>query len=222
MRWTPWIAFLTAALAFTSPAVGQIIPIGPFTGTYFDNFNNIGQPGTGGKSTVDVFQGFCTVVNTTSGGSLKIEFSSNLGGDQVDPRSPPAIFGQIGISQWTFDAPVFRWGGYWENNSRFDDANVEFYDAGNNLIGTLIADDKKSAQTWTWNGWESTIPFTRVKVIGNDVGFLNGFIWWEDFNVTVAAVPEPSTYALMTLAAALGATAYYFRRHRARALSDSV
>jgi len=222
MRWFGILAAGLVTVGLAPPAAAQIAPIGPFTGTIFDNFNNDGQPGTGGKASVVVFSGFCTVVNTTQGGSLKIEFSSNLGGDQVDPRSPPAIFGQLGISEWTFNSPVTRWGGYWENNSRFDDATVNFFDANNNLIGTMVADDKKAAQTWTWNGWQSTVPFTKVRVTGNDVGFLNGFIWWEDFNVTVASVPEPNTYALLGLTAVIVTSFFCYRRRQASRSPDLV
>lgn len=222
MNWKARLATLAATLLLAAPAAGQIVPIGPFSGTFFDNFNNIGQGGAGGHSQVEVFQGFCTVRNATQGGSIKIESSSQLGNDLVTPRSPQTMLGQIGISEWTFDLPVFRWGGYWENNSRFDDANVQFF-ANGVLIGTMVADDKKAAQAWTWNGWESSIPFNQVRVIGNDVEFLNGFIWWEDFNVTVAAaVPEPSTYALFGLTGALGGAAYYLRRRRASRSPDLV
>src|SRR5947209_3211738 len=112
---------LLLVLAVAAPARGQLVPIGPFTGTYHENAENLGQGGAGGHAQLNVFQGFGLVRNTTPGGSIKLEFSSQLGSDLVVPRSPQLMVGQIGISEWTFNTPVSRWGGYWENNSRFDD-----------------------------------------------------------------------------------------------------
>jgi hypothetical protein len=216
-RWA-WVGLMLLAWELNSARAQVVFPIGPFVGTYFDNFNNDGPGGAGGHQSVDVFGGFATVQNLTAGGALKIEFSSSLGGNLVTPRSPPLMFGQIGISRWTFDAPISQWGGYWENNSRFDDAVVQFFDVNNNLIGTQTATVPHLGQAWIWNGWESTTPIAAIQVAGNDVEFLNGFIWWEDFQVTVA-VPEPTVLALLS-AVSLGALGGYFylkhQRHEGR------
>jgi len=215
---------LLGSLAFvlmaTSPAAGQtVFPIGPFTGTYFDDFNNDGPGGAGGHQQVTIFNGFASVNNTTPGGAIKIEFSSSLNGDLVSPLSPPLMLGQIGISQWVFSSPITRLGGYWENNSRFDDATVQFFDANNNLLASVNAADPHLAQTWTWNGWQSTVPFSSIVVTGNDIGFLNGFIWWEDFRVTVA-VPEPT--ALVLLGFSLAVSLVYFAHRKRRALHCEI
>jgi hypothetical protein len=216
-----WTLVIFAAFLLPAAAQGQIMPIGPFTGSHFDNFNSFAG-GSGGHAQLDIFQGFCLVRNTTQGGSLKIEFSSERGGDLVVPRSSPVMMGQLGISEWTFDAPIYQYGGYFENNSRFDDATIEFYDTNNTLIGSVTANIPRLAQTWTWNGWQSTVPIQKVRVIGNDTLFLNGFIWWEDFSITIAAVPEPSTYALLGLTAILGAGVYVYRRKQAARSPDLV
>lgn len=194
----------------TRAVMGQITSVGPFTGTHSDYFNNIGSGGAGGHQQVTIFNGFASVINTTSGGALKIEFSSSLNGDLVSPRSPPVFLGQLGISKWIFNSPVTQIGGYWENNSRFDDATVRFFDASDNLIGAVNAIDPHLAQTWTWNGWHSTVPFSSMTVTGNDTVFLSGFIWWEDFQV-IAAVPEPGTYALVGIAGVIAGYCAYRR-----------
>ena len=49
-----------------------------------------------------------------------------LGGDLVTPISD-MMAGQLGVGQWTFDTPVRKFGGWWENNSGADDATVEFF-----------------------------------------------------------------------------------------------
>jgi hypothetical protein len=110
------------------------------------------------------------------------------------------MVGQLGIAQWTFATPVSDFGGYFENNSRFDDAKVDFYDRSGSLIGSQTATVPKDAQTWTWNGWHSDIPIGQIVITGNDVGFFNGFIWYDDFEANVAqiaAVPEPASWALL-------------------------
>jgi hypothetical protein len=85
--------------------------------------------------------------------------------------------------------PISRFGAYFQNNSRFDDATVDFYDVDNQLIGSVTATVPKSLRAWTWNGWQSDVPIRRVVVTGNDTAFLHGFIWFDD--VTVTTVPPP-------------------------------
>jgi hypothetical protein len=182
------------------PATGQgVTSVGPFTGSHSENFDSLGFPFGSAHSQMTIFGGFGTVRKLTEG-SIKYEFDSNLGGDQVNNRSGPAMIGQLAISEWSFDTPVSRFGGYWENNSRFDDARVDFYDASGVLFDTETALVPKIAQAWTWNGWESEVPIGKIVVTGNDVGFLNGFIWYDDMEVVAAPVPEPSAVLLVGVA----------------------
>ncbi len=128
--------------------------------------------------------------------------SSALDGNQQFPRSPPWMVGQLGSAEWTFAKPVSDFGGYFANNSRFNDATVEFFSTSGALRGTLDATIPNTPLTWTWNGWHSDTPIGSIVITGNDAGFLNGFIWYDDFELnTVAAVPEPAS---MTLLAAAG------------------
>ena len=117
------------------------------------------------------------------------------------------MVGQLGIAQWTFSTPVSDFGGYFENNSRFDDAVVDFYGQSGSLLGELTATVPHAAQMWTWNGWHSDIPIAQIVITGNDVGFLNGFIWYDDFqaNVALSSVPEPASWALLATAFAVAA-----------------
>ena len=126
------------------------------------------------------------------------EASSTRGGDTVTPRTGVTFGGQIGISEWTFTQPLFRFGSYWENNSRFDGAVATFYDTANNLVATLNLNDPKDAQAWTWNGWEFSVPVNKFVITGNDTLFFGGFIWWDDATAIFAtAVPEPSSWMLL-------------------------
>jgi hypothetical protein len=177
-----------------------IVPIGPFVGTSSEDFDNTGVDGA--TQTLTVFGGLATIRNLTAGGALKVERSSSLDGVLEVPRSDPFMVGQLGIAEWTFAQSVSEFGGYFANNSRFDDAVVDFYDRAGTHIGRLSATIPAAASTWTWNGWRSGTPIGRIVITGNDVGFLNGFIWYDDFQLTLApaAVPEPASWALLAAA----------------------
>jgi hypothetical protein len=136
LRWLPCITLLVC-LSATNVSLAGIIPIGPFVGTSSEDFDNTGVEGA--TQTLDVFGGLATIRNLTAGGALKVELSSSLDGDLVVPRSSPWMVGQLGIAEWTFAQPVSQFGGYFENNSRFDDAVVDFYDRSGSLIDSLTA-----------------------------------------------------------------------------------
>jgi hypothetical protein len=104
------------------------------------------------------------------------------------------------------------------NNSRFNDAVVDFYDPTGSLIGSLTATIPDTALTWTWNGWRSDTPIGRIVITGNDAGFLKGFIWYDDFPLTVApsTVPEPRSWAWLTTAGLLLVPLACRRRMRRR------
>jgi hypothetical protein len=191
---------LVFAVCLITRCHAAIISLSPFQGTASENFDHLGL--TGAQQLITVLGGNATVSNLTSGGALKLEFSSSLNGDQVVPRSSPLMLGQIGISQWVFQTPLTKFGGYFENNSRFDGATVDFYDVNNQIIASEIVNDPNAAQTWTWNGWQSDIPIHRMVVTGNDVGFLNGFIWFDDVQ-TVAIVPEPQSIPFLLVSGGL-------------------
>ena len=202
------VAILLTAAA---PASAQIVPVGPFSGDLSDNFSGYPQ---GGHPSLEIFGGFSTITALTPTGSIKIELSSTLGtgasADTVTPRSAPQMMGQLSVSEWVFDQPISHFGAYWENNSRFDNAEVEFFGTSGQLIGTATALVDDDAQAWTWNGWETSAPIGSIVVTGNDTEFLSGFIWYEDAQLTLW-VPEPIS------AVALGGAAVLALARRRRA-----
>ncbi len=197
------LLLITMSVALIAPIAaraGGIVAIDPFVGTNSENFDNTGVEGA--TQTLNVFGGLATIQNLTAGGALKVELSSSLDGVQEFPRSTPWMVGQLGIARWTFATPVSEFGGYFANNSRFPDAVIDFFDRGGSLIGELSATVPDAALTWTWNGWRSDTPIGSIVMTGNDAGFLHGFIWYDDFQMTVAsaAVPEPASWALLATA----------------------
>jgi hypothetical protein len=112
-------------------------------------------------------------------------------------HSLPWMVGQLGISEWEFNSPVVQFGGYFANNSRFDDARIDFFDENGALIDSVTATVPKARfpLDWTWNGWQSDVPIKSFVVTGNDTVFVNGFIWFDDVQAT--PVPEPSSLILL-------------------------
>ena len=193
-----------------------VTPIGPFSGQFHENYDNLGLNFGDAVSQLSLFGGSAVIRNLTSGGSIKYAGNSTLGGDTVVARSAPGMIGQLGIAQWDFTQPVDRFGSYFENNSRFDDAVIDFYDTSLTKIATLNVTDPHALQAWTWNGWQSTVPISRVVVTGNDSGFLNGFIWYDDSEIRLApsSVPEPTTFLLVGCGIC-GVAGIAWRRRRA-------
>jgi hypothetical protein len=190
-------SLLFAALWISPAARGDFISIGPFQGALSDDFNSYSQ---GARQEQSIMGGAGTVRNLTPGGSLKMEFASSLGGRLVLPHSPPLMMGQLGISEWEFNDPLFQFGGYFANNSRFDDAQIDFFDVNGALIASVTA-TVPVAQfpgDWTWNGWQSDVPIKRIVITGNDTAFVNGFIWFDDVQANPSlAVPAPSSLVLL-------------------------
>jgi hypothetical protein len=166
-------------IAASSPA--GVTSVGPFAGQYHENSNQ--HSSNMAVQVLPVFDGLGTLENLSEGGAIKVEWSSSLSGDLVSPLSG-MMCGQLGIAQWVFDEPVCRFGGWFENNSGADDATLEFYDVNDQLIGVMIAETAADAQSWTWNGWESDVPFSRIVVTGN--GIVNGFLWYENMELDLA------------------------------------
>jgi hypothetical protein len=187
------VAVTIVAYAGVPSASADITPIGSFVGDASDNFDQHTTIMT--EQSLPVFDSMGTLENLSAGGAIKVEFSSQFLGHQVVSITG-MMAGQLGVAQWVFNTPAVRFGGMWENNSGTDDATVEFYDVNDNLIDTVIA-DVPFGVGWTWNGWESDVPFTRIVVTGN--GVVNGFLWYENMQVTF--VPAPPAGAMLLLAA---------------------
>lgn len=205
--------WLAALIMGVGSLHADITAIDPFTGDASDDFGSLAS-GSVHPQSVTIFGGHATATNIHPEGALAVLGNSTRGqtnGDTVIARSSPVMLGQIGITQWDFLTPVSQFGTFFENNSRFDDVVVDFYDVNLNLIGTRTAFTAKDAQSWTWNGWHSDTPIGRIVTTGNDTEFFGGFVWFDDAQLSFATVPEPS--AALGLAC-LGLVATMRRRRR--------
>lgn len=186
-------AVLASPAFVASPASAIVQPVAQFVGEKtdtFDQFSNVNA-----LLSLPVFGGFGSLNTVSPDGAIKLEFSSSLNGDLVRPISG-MMAGQLDLADWAFNEPVSRFGGFWENNSGASNANIRFYDGAGNQLASLSATIPVAGQRWVWNGWESDVPFTRVRVTGN--GLFNGFIWYENMQVT-RAVPAPGAFAAVAI-----------------------
>ena len=179
------VAICVTCVVIAMPARATITNLAPFTGTLHENFDEF--PTDTAVRFLDLFNNQARITVEGNENSIKLEFSSQLGGDLVTPISR-LMCGQLGIADWTFTTPVARFGGYWENNSHADDATAEFFDAQGSLFDTRTVPVSTNAQHWQWNGWDfGDTPVSKIRVTGN--GLINGFIWYD--NMEIVQAPEP-------------------------------
>src|ERR1041385_2317189 len=189
------VAAVVTTAFFLSPAKavpsrtrsGPIAQLGRFQGAASEGFDALGVEVT--QQGISILGGMATVSNLTERGALKIVAGSTMGGVAVTAHSPTYMLGQVGISEWVFRTPLTKFGAYFANNSRFDDAKVDFYDVNDHLIDSAMARAPKGFGGWSWNGWQSRVPIHRMVVTGNDAGFMHGFIWVDDVQVATARQP---------------------------------
>jgi hypothetical protein len=164
-------AFCVAGLALSASA--QLSPIAPFTGEYSEPFTSgsgfpecVAAPVFGGQATLCTFDQNGSPVggaHITTGWGFECT---------ILPHSPPVLYGSAnGISEYNFLVPVGRFGGYFgaNNNSVALGGTATFYDAANVEIGQMPIVFNPCGQ-WNWNGWESSVPFVRVKLASGVFG----------------------------------------------------
>lgn len=198
MKTTTIVCAVAAATAATfiipSRAGAAIVAVDPFTGDVSESFDQ--HDNVIATQNLSVFGGAGSLMNLSVGGAIKVEFSSLFQGYQVNAIND-MMGGQLGIAQWVFSQPITRFGGWFENNSGADDATITFFDVNNAPIQSVTA-NIPFAEGWTWNGWQSETPISRIVVSGN--GIVNGFLWYENMQIDFAEVPAPPALALLAIA----------------------
>jgi hypothetical protein len=79
-----WYSLQSRSLR-NSASAATLTPISPFTGDFSDDFNRFSN--VQAVQVLDVFSNHGVIRNLTSGGAIKVEFSSQLNGDLVVPIS---------------------------------------------------------------------------------------------------------------------------------------
>lgn len=211
------IAVSLIALAST-PALGAVTSIGPFTGAASEGFESFttgpiagGVPGTSGP--VPVLGGFGSLSGQHVTTQTPIYVWSSDGGLSLGTNGVAVPFdglkgivmmpGQgstISTGRFDFPIPVDDFGGYWvhaKSGALGASTQLRFYDASNNLIHT---------QNWTYNaalggvsqwlGWHSDTPIGAVEFTGYYMGV-------DGVQINI---PAPATALLLsfTAPAALG------------------
>ena len=189
------ILVVSSVALLSSAASAQIVVTGPFTGQQSDSFETqtAGQfttciLGRVFNNTADLCDPSGNAIHITSGWSFMCTIFPNSGGRFTASAGGPA--------EYTFDQPATRIGGFFGTNSGTADATAEFFDIGNNLIGT----QNVTAQTncgWTWNGWQVAggPGIKRVKITGLNGFNGGGFIDMDDMEVDYGPIcPAPVTY----------------------------
>ena len=191
-----WVGIVTLC-ASGGVSLGVLNPVGPFVGQVREplNFSN-----TNISADQPIFGGAGHLISHNGQTLIHLLLGDTLSGDTVSPHTGMYILGWTeGPGIFTFSPPVQMFGAYWNNNSGANDATVQFFDAGNSLIGTQTATIPAPGNTWVWNGWASSTPISRISVLGN--GVLNGFLWTDDLEASY--VPGPGALALAVLGSPL-------------------
>jgi hypothetical protein len=180
-----WSLMMVAGFAAT--AAGQVSPVGPFTGPHTEGFET--QPAV--PDTLysclpgRIFNGAADACEPTMNSLVVPTFWSMF--CQATPHGGTRyILGVQGPIEVTFDAPATRFGGYFATAGGLDGALVTFLDASG-PIGTVAM--TTSQCDWTWNGWESTAPFTRVSIVGNSPFGQGGYIHMDDLEYLGTGAP---------------------------------
>ncbi len=177
-------------------ACGQLTPV---TSTaVFEHSEPLNLDVENGSSVAefDLFNGLAQLQTPSSEsgsstGFIKFVTSSSLDGDLVTPHTPPYqicfLFasGETRPGTFVFAEDVYRFGGYFENNSPEDDAVIEFFDRNGALIYSELVSIPKDGQTWVGHGWRSTVAIRSLTIKGmSEAPFSGGFIWFDDLSMT--------------------------------------
>jgi hypothetical protein len=168
-------------LGVAGAALGQVTPTGPFTGDLQEGFQTRFDPNCVFCPFKEFFPGeIATCTAPGGGGNMHVTgswgFICGIGG-----HNTPNIFASLGGGgvDWAFDpgSEAGKFGGYFGSNSPTMNGTIEFYDAGNTLLGSDVINTEPCG-SWNWHGWEFSVAVAKVRVIGNYSG--GGYIMHDD------------------------------------------
>jgi hypothetical protein len=180
---------VAAAATLAGSACAQIATIGQFTGPYTEGFETQAAlrdtpyqclPGRIFNGTADICDPQSSELIIPQFWSLFCQASPHAGARYVVGLSTPL--------EITFDQAVNGFGGYFATVGGQDGGEVVFFN-GATQIATLPF--TTSQCTYTWSGWQSTAPFTRVRIIGNSSFGDGGYIHMDDLEYRLGTGPAP-------------------------------
>jgi len=191
----PILAVLAIILVFAQSAVAQISSVGPFTGDALEDFESF--PGGNPGISFDVFGGGATH-NRLSGTSPNIWSSGGwgLGGNgsaQAADGSQGFGINSNASGEFVFDTPITSFGAYFGTAYPGDTMFLEFYDAGNTLIGTQ--------QSWSytrpgdgvleWHGYD--IGQEAVRVVWGSLSSSGAAPAIDSIRIASGSLSSPAT-----------------------------
>lgn len=172
------IAILACA-ALAAAANSQISTIGPFTGDLSEGWET--TPTGQFTTSYIAFGGPHEIRAVTGGQGLHVTTGWSFF-STVFPHGGQRFLGGAGVNGgYFFTTPATRFGGYFCTNADAPDATAIFYDANGNQFATAPV-TVPTGNNWTWNGWQSTIPFSRVDIIASNQW--GGFVMQDDLEVS--------------------------------------
>lgn len=187
------------ALATASAGWAQVTPVPRFTGEFQENFDRFGT--TTITHQVSTFGGRGVLRSNDDDTTVHVLLGDTFLGQTIGPRTAPLMAGlTIGPAVFEFSTPVYRFGGFFENNSGANNATARFFGTSGAQLAALTVDVPfNAAVPWTWSGWSSTQPITRIEIMGNGGFGTGGWIWFDDMEISTT--PEPGGLGLLALAA---------------------
>ena len=162
---------MRAALAFlvciplASLVSAQVSPVGPFTGTHSEDFNDQNNPSSFDTCLPDrVFDDLADLC--TFGDDPDPSLAFTLGqACSMQPFEGAKQYWSNCPNEIIFDKPPARFGGYFATVSGTANGTARFYDTGDNLVSTQTI-TYPGLCTWTWNGWSFAGPIGRIELEG--------------------------------------------------------
>jgi hypothetical protein len=198
------LAFLLGISTWASAST--ISPIGPFTGTISEGFESFSLGDQ--NASLAIFGAHATasdgdfyIYNTTTR-AFGIGIPA-IDAQVADGNRGLGLNGSEETARITFAAPVTDFGGFWGSGSPSNGITFSFFDAANNLLGTVTTPYHRNGAFeggdggLDWHGWTSTTPITSITFSGDFVV--------ADKLEAIPTVPEPATLVLVGGALALSA-----------------
>ncbi len=193
-RYVLAVAGLLGAVSLGNAAV---VEIPEFTGDMFEGFENLYPPG-GYPAPFAIFEGQGTFDDIIAHYCMiAISLYSVPTDTYIYPYSGNLMGGSVtGWAAFEFTTPVMQFGGYIGTTDILSGGSVTFMDVNGQVIDTVPL--RIDLGQWSWHGWSSTTPISRVEVRGSEAIGLP--IVFDDMRATI---PEPATVTMLAAGAVL-------------------